>query len=430
MHRRGARRAGFAAVALTAVTLFAAPAAGAQAAATDTYTAKATGTALELDVFGQKITLGFSTADNASDPKSSGQGIGALLPGIGNVSDQTAAATIDTPNVAVPQACGPITLPPEFPVVDLATACSSASANVTNNLPSSDADAVVATVDVNANEILGQVSGQLNPAIGQLLDGLKPVFDALDQSGIDSDTLLNDIISAITEDGDLVRVALGPSSASTAATTDAETATAQAQGAVIKVLPRDSVALAQADSQADSQAAAPATLDPVLTITVGAATSTASVNRSTSAGTASNDPALVTVTIADDIADALNLPADQRTLSIVPGAPETCLLPDPLLSCISAASGTTTTDKGVAHAEASAVSLRLLTGIQGGITLKLAATTADAASAFPDVARVAADAPLARTGGTVDALLGGGLFAVAIGGMMLVRRSRRHAPLV
>ena len=420
MHRRGAHRAALVAVVLTAVTLFAAPVAGAENEPAQTYTAKGTGTALELDVFGQKITLGFSTADNASDPKSSAQGIGALLPGVGNVSDQTVAATVGSPNAAAPQACGPITLPPSFPVVDLATACSSASVAITDGLPSSNADAVVATVDVNANDVLGDALSQVNPQIGDALAQLQPIFDALNQSGIDSDTLLNAIISAITENGELVRVALGPSSSSTQTTADAQTATAEAKGAVIEVLPREYLQTQDAQSQV--------ALDPVLTITVGVAKSLASVNRSSTDGSADSDPALVTITIADDIAAALNLSDDQKTIAVTPGTPG-CLLPDPLMSCISVASESNSADKGVAHAEASAVSLRLLTGLQGGITLKLAATTADAALANPDVARAAEEPPLARTGGTVDGLLAGGLFAVAIGGVMLVRRSRRNVAI-
>ena len=71
------------------------------------------------------------------------------------------------------------------------------------------------------------------------------------------------------------------------------------------------------------------------------------------------------------------------------------------------------------------MSLHLLTGVQDGIRLDLANTAVEG-FANTDVARDAPTTPdLARTGGTVDTMLGGSLFAVAVGGMVLVRRSRQ-----
>src|SRR4051812_23375379 len=100
MLRRGPRRAALIAVTLTVITLIAAPGARAESTTSSpgAYSAKGTATALELNLFGQGITLGFTTADNASDPKSSSQGVGALLPGVGNVSDQSASASNDSPS--------------------------------------------------------------------------------------------------------------------------------------------------------------------------------------------------------------------------------------------------------------------------------------------------------------------------------------------
>src|SRR5690242_6595456 len=113
MLRRGPRRAALIAVALTVITLFAAPGARAESTSTSpgSYRAKGTATALELNLFGQGITLGYTTADNASDPKATGQGIGALLPGVGNVSDQSVTVPTDGPTADKPEVCGPITLP-------------------------------------------------------------------------------------------------------------------------------------------------------------------------------------------------------------------------------------------------------------------------------------------------------------------------------
>ncbi len=135
------------------------------------------------------------------------------------------------------------------------------------------------------------------------------------------------------------------------------------------------------------------------------------------------------VTFADDIALALNLQG-QNPISIAPGQSQCLGLPAPLDSCITVAGGTQgKTEEGGTHAEAAAVSLHLLTGLQDGVRLDLANT---AVEGFAEVATPAAPstpAPvtpgLARTGGTVDTLLAGLLFAVAIAGMVLARRSRR-----
>jgi hypothetical protein len=376
------------------------------------YHAKADATALALSLFGQGVTLGVTHAENSSDPQSAATGLGALVPVIGNQVAQAAAANPASPTDDKPETCGPISLPPEVPVVDLVTACSAASALVANGFPGSVGTATVSKIDVNANAVLGQVTGPLNQPIGDLLTGLTPVFDAVkDGSGVDAQSLLNEIISAITKDGDLVRVTLGPSHSTSGADPATETATAAAQGAVIEVLPRDLLEL-----------------DPVVTIEVGAASNTITIDRTTGKATVDYLPSLVKVTFADDIATALNL-AD-KTISVAPGQSQCLGLPAPLDSCITVAGGTQSTDEqGVTHASASGVSLHLLTGVQDGVRLDLAATSVEGVGAL-EASRDFATPDLARTGGTGDTLLGGALFAVAIGGMVIVRRSRQRFDLV
>ena len=394
---------------------------GASAASADTtspgsYHAKADATALDLKVFGQGITLGVTHAENASDPKSAASGLGALVPAIGNEVEQTAAATADAPSDDHPEACGPITLPADFPVVDLATACSAATASVAGGFPASAGDASVATIDVNGNAVLGQVTGPLNQPIGDLLNGLQPVFDAVKAgSGVDAQSLLNQIIAAITKDGDLIRITLGPSKSTSGADALTETATASAQGAVIEVLPRELLQL-----------------DPVLTIEVGASSNTITIDRNTGKATVDFLPSLVRLTIAKDIATALGLADGANVVNVPVSLVPTCFLPAPLESCITVAGGTSSTDdQGVTHAEAAGVSLHLLTGVQDGILLDLAKTGVEGVGAL-ETSRDAPppETPLARTGGKANTVLAGGLFAVAVGGMVLVRRSRRRLDLV
>lgn len=392
------------------LTLFAGPSASADTTLPTSYSAKATAVALELNVFGHGITLGFSHAENASEPNALARGIGALVPDLGNQQDQTASANNDTPTADEPLACGPITLPQDFPVVDLASACSSASAVISDTFPSSEGNAAVANIDVNAGTVLTQLGPQVNGAIGQLLDGLKPVFDAVDNQGINANTLLSDIIGAITDDGDLVRIALGPSKSTSGADAASETATASAQGAVIEVLPRTALHL-----------------QPVITINVGAATNTITIDRNTAQATVNYLPSLITVTLADDIATALNLTEDQKSVSVVPGVNQ-CFLPAPLTSCISIAAGTQgVTDDGITHAEASGVSLQLLTGVQDGVTLNLAGTSVQGVGAIETTREAPPEGPsLARTGGTDESLFAATLFTVAMVGFTLTKLARRR----
>jgi hypothetical protein len=412
MSRPRSRNTAIVAILAVALLVTGASAAGADTTSPGSYHAKADATALELQVFGQGITLGVTHAENDSDPKSAASGLGALVPAIGNQVERAATASADAPSDDQPQTCGPITLPAAFPLVDLATACSAASALVADGFPGSVGDASVATIDVNGNAVLGQVAGPLNQPIGDLLNGLEPVFDAVNEAtGVDAQSLLNEIIAAITQDGDLIRITLGPSRSTSGADALTESATASAQGAVIEVLPRDLLEL-----------------DPVLTIEVGASSNTITIDRNTGKATVDFLPSLVRLTIASDIATALELVDGANVIDVPVSVVPMCFLPAPLESCIKLAGGTTSTDdQGITHAQASGVSLHLLTGVQDGIRLDLAKTSVQGVGALDASREAPSDGPpLARTGGTFDTLLGGGLFAVAVGGMMLVRGSRRR----
>ena len=415
MNRTKSRAAVFA-TALIAGVLLASPVARADTTSPGAYSAKADATALDLTVFGQGITFGITHAENASEPKAAASGIGALVPGIGNQTAQTAEATVQQPLDEATQACGPVTLPSDFPVLDLATACADAKAVVDGILPSSVANASVASIGVNGNEVLGPVTTPVNQPIGDLLNGLQPVFQAVNQTGIDTNTLLDKIVSAITDDGNLVRISLGASHSDSSAESALEQASATAQGATIEVLPRDSLGLA-----------------PVVTIFVGASGNTIHIDRNAGTATVSFDPALVRVTLAPDIAAALP-DAVPNPVEVSPGQTFCLGLPAPFDSCISVASGRSfVDDNGVTHGEASAVSLHLLTGVQDGIRLDLAKTSVQGVGAL-ETARAAAPEPappvlegepLARTGGTNQLALVAVLFAVGFVGVSLSRMARR-----
>lgn len=408
---------GLTGLAAVAAAAFAAPA---RAQTPDTlppgvagYRATSTATALELNVLGQSITLGQSNTSLGNLPISLARGIGALLPGAGNVMDQKYQATSNgTTAGSATEACGPISLPPSVPVVSLASACSSALAKIVDGLPASAATGRVATLAVGTDRLLGQLPlKQITSAVDQLLAGLKPVFDQLKTTGVDANTLISQILDGITGTGQVVRVNLGPSSSSTSTTSAVAQALGTAQGATVEILPRDALGLA-----------------PVLTIAVGAASSTVSVDRTTGQATSSYEPSLVKLTLADDIAAAL--PAIPKTTSVAPGQRLCLTLPAPLgETCIEVANGARTpTPDGGMRAEANGVSIQALKGLPGGgVQLALAKTSVEAAAIAvqPLAAPPAAEAPpalmLPRTGGTESPLA---WVLLGMGGLGVIAYSR------
>jgi hypothetical protein len=276
------------------------------------------------------------------------------------------------------------------------------------------ADGEVASLVVNADEV-APVTDAVKEPVGQLIDGLKPVFDALAPADIDANTLIKDIVGAITDGGDVVRVTLGPAHAESGATADGVSSLASAQGAHIEVLPRDELGLA-----------------PVITVEVGAASNKIVVNRLSGEATVEFDPALVRVTLADDIAAALpdGVP---NPIEVAPGVTQ-CLLPAPLESCITVAGGTQGNrddEDKTAFAEAAGVSLHLLTGVQDGVRLDLAGTSVEG-FAKTDIARddIVPGEPLARTGGSTPLGLMAVIIGVAYVGVTLSRASRRRPNLL
>src|SRR4051794_37754387 len=90
-------RAAVVATVLAAVLLAAPLTARADTSSPGAYSAKADATALDLIVFGQGLSLGLTHAENASDPRAAASGIGALVPGIGNQTEQKVEATTRQP---------------------------------------------------------------------------------------------------------------------------------------------------------------------------------------------------------------------------------------------------------------------------------------------------------------------------------------------
>jgi hypothetical protein len=108
---------------------------------------------------------------------------------------------------------------------------------------------------------------------------------------------------------------------------------------------------------------------------LGAATTTATLDRSGGAGTASATPAVVTLTLNNPITGS-------NTISLAPGQSQTLLAGTPLQSTIDVGSSTVNQGPGAANATANGVTLDLLTGLPGGgITIDLASSNASVTGA-------------------------------------------------
>src|SRR5688572_320614 len=83
------------------------------------YQGNATGTALDLNVFGNPVTLGFTKVAGDSSVKAAAEGAGQLLDGEAIKAEAAAPGEKEDPD----EACGPLSLPEDVPVADLVTAC-------------------------------------------------------------------------------------------------------------------------------------------------------------------------------------------------------------------------------------------------------------------------------------------------------------------
>jgi hypothetical protein len=411
------RRTLVAASLLSLVAAGAVGSAGAQEPAPLTHRSAANATALELSLLGENVTVGLTDTQSDSSVRALAHAVGALVPGLGLVGEETAEANADGQTDGDDQpTCGPLDLP-EIPGLHLSVACGTSLAAITGGNPSTVTSASVATISVSATELLTDTPLAQLPVqetIDQVIGGLAPVFAVVDELGLDAESLVSELLAGITQGGNLVTISLGPSASSTLTDSTLAAGGARAQGAVIEVIDRSLLGL-----------------PPVLTIEVGASGARVQADRATGVATPIVDPALVRVTVAPDIATLLGLPTN-----VIEVAPDTdlCLpLPAPLESCVTVAGGRTLdTADGGKRAESEGVGLRLLTGLpEGGIVLNLAASAAEAAAVAPVAVVPAAPAPappaLARTGGETSLPLALGLAAAGIAGLALVGASRRRA---
>lgn len=337
----------------------------------ESYIATAAARGLDLNLFGTHVTIGQSSAvvDNEPSAKASGAGV-ALISGTSSQSEIHGTGQ----SAAPPKACVL-----NLPVANLLTvnlACGESRVDTNGGLPQAYGAGSVAGVDLLGTTLLdpiitllqsllsailpvvdqtvGTVLGVIGPTLGGILGplagnlGLGSTSSVAPVSG-----LVTSLLDGIKKATGLLSIKLGDSTAKVASTDKIVTATANAAGAQIDLLP--GLALGGA---------------PLLSIIVGQAKSTSSFDRTAGATTTpSFDAAVARV--------RLGLPLLGSTLADIPiqlNQPLTLLAGTPLESTISLGAGRTVTDPktGAVASYADGVSIQLLKGLNGGIGLELA----------------------------------------------------------
>ncbi len=383
----------------------------------ESFIATAAARGLDLNLFGTRVTIGQSSAIVNSTPsaKASGAGV-ALIAGTVSNSEVNAA----NQSAAPPKACV-VDLPlAELLAVELA--CGESRVDTNNGAPSAFGAGSVAGVDLAAlsalepvidllrsllqallpvvDQTVGSVLNTLTPTLGNLLGGLAGNLGLGQGSTVAPVSgLVDSLLEGIERATSLVNIELGASTAQAVTTAAAVTATANAAGAQIDLLPGLTLGGA-----------------PLLSIIVGQAKSVSIFDRGTATSTPSFDAAVARV--------RLGLPLLGATITDIPiqlNQPLTLLAGTPLESTISLGAGRTVTDPntGSVASYADGVSIQLLKGLNGGIGLELAhaETGAGGQARLLTQQQVVTPVPtLAKTGNDPWLpLTGAGLLMVALG---------------
>ena len=381
---RTLRRIGFLGLAGVVITAFAAPAATADTP--ETFSATGTARALHVSVLGQDATFGVTSGNVGAPLTAVANAAGQLLQPatLSKVSLSSDGSSASDPTNGQ-QRCALPTLPaPLSTILDLSVACSLAKADITKSLPNATSTAGVATLDVNAQNLLNGLlantpvgSLQLGDTVNQVTSQLQPVFKAISDTTaqtpvhLDPQSTITDLLNSLTTQQTLA-VNLGNSTSNLTTVGNTLTSASTALGGQIKILP-----IAALNNT------------PLATITVGSSKTTAVYDRAKGAGTAAFDPALVTVRIANIL--GLQLPGNPLcttsssdiVCTIAPGQDLTILQGTPLESEITVADGHTTSDGKSASAVADGVSVQLFKGLTSLLPTAAASNLHTAAAAPP-----------------------------------------------
>ncbi|HUF31774.1 MAG TPA: hypothetical protein VMN58_01040 [Acidimicrobiales bacterium] len=432
---RKIRRHATVGVALVAAGLLVGGPALAQSTATETssgtaYDARATAEALKIVLFGTEVTGSTAVAALDGTPVA---GASATEVFLGPVSTGEAEARVENVDGTDENTTDCATGLEAIPGVGrFDVTCPTATASIADGLPSASGLGAQAVIDASASELLDTIGLQepvndiVDETYEQLLDPLvaeltgNPIGDLVEDTTITLRQLLTEVLNLETT----ARIVVAPALAEVDATADQASASAQAQGLRIELLP--------ADVLSDTNNLLPADLEqgePLITIIVGEAKASKTIDRATGDFSTEQSAALVTVKIGTlELLETLGLASQEIALEV---GQSLCLLEDTLLeTCITVA------DSGVdanGTSWADGTSIQIFKGVgesevgagDGGVDLTVGRVTAGA-SITPAAEAPQVDLPveLPRTGGDpMVPLAGAALLGLAVGVRRLVRRS-------
>lgn len=384
-----------------------------------TFIGTAEATALKLTITPpdgdpQGLTFGASTATVQS---SAGDGCDGVACASGSAAvepfGETAQVTVSNRSRAE-SAEGFVVPEPLEPLLSGALGIGAAEATPD---PFAQGTATAGTIEVNVvSSLLEPIQEDLDGAVDQIVDGLQPILDPLqegDPTGLTEqvETLVRDLVPALANNP-LTRVRIGASSStahdSAEGTEGLTIASATAEGAVIEVAPVPTVAA-----------------DGLFRVQVGAATATAQTDQTT--GATSSQGSIARLFVADLTTPE---PDDYQEVNIASDQPEECFGESPLMLCIIAGGTATVEDGAEAAAVAAGVRIRLLADADDpdadnpfpGLTLAVAEAIAGVNAEGPAAPPEEEEPTLPSTGGGLGAL---GLGLMVAGGVAVAALRRR-----
>jgi hypothetical protein len=378
---------------------------------------------LELAFGGEGLTLGAAISLGESAPKASGLGAGQCeLLGDGNKSPEdlpcndaaTEVSSAPGKEGSAGETCATPPLPaPLDTVIELSVACGSSESSIKGGLPTTLNAGRIGNLAVQLN--LGGISQELEDAKDQVVDGLEEIIGNLPP---EAQSLLDEILAALDE-GEALRLNLGPTRSDVIPDGDAIEVVSTAKGAHIGLL-----GIPELDREGNPiPDTANALENGLVTIEIGDSSSRAVLNQSDVSATAEAEAALVRVKVLDITKN----PPEYEVIEVAPGETQTILPDTPLESTVTAADSVTSEEEGEARAAADAVSLHLLKGVEGGAQIALARTTAGATVAVEQpedsIKPRQPTEPLPATGGTDFPVLLLLLGVTLVAGVLIARRA-------
>jgi hypothetical protein len=226
-----------ASAAVILVTLWSAPPAQAQDPDVDAYGAGATATALFLSLLDQDLTFSSTSAAVGSEPeaKADGQAVATPLFSTPGAPVSSTGALVEGEDCSLDEA-----LPPPLDLLALEISCVRTSAEVADGSPTGTSASEEIFLDIISAEAVAMLSdAALRPILEQLLAGLEPLLEQLEAvPGFAAlvpslDALIGLVLADLENGGTVASVSVAPTSSEA---TDIESR-AESQGAVVDLLP-------------------------------------------------------------------------------------------------------------------------------------------------------------------------------------------------